>query len=277
MHWRFHVKPGAMRPGSRGRPRTVRGGWPRRVDHPIRSVSAQVAGYPQPHEWGFSTTPSMATVTPMRRRLVALTATALTLAGCSGGGDAPTTSAASSPSESMTYFPSTSAAPTSSAAGHASGTSTAAPSPVSATADGLPVPVMPAAAKANTPDGAAAFARYYIDLVNYGLQKPDPAPLRAASTPTCKTCASFAERATSYVRDQVRADRAPLTIRSADASSTSPEGNPTAIVVTHQENVTLIARDGRRSKPSRTDDLSLQVELRHIGQGWLVVEIRTVA
>lgn len=213
----------------------------------------------------------------MRRRLVALTATALTLAGCSGGGDAPTTSAASSPSESMTYFPPTSAAATSSGAGHASSSFTAAPSPVSATADGLPVPVMPAAAKANTPDGAAAFARYYIDLVNYAWQKPDPAPMRAVSDPGCKTCAAWSDISGSMQKHRERVDAGPLTVRTSDPSVQLDNGEQMVVVIAEQKSFHRIEADGSTSAATKGEVIHSQWYLKRGSSGWKVLEIENIS
>ncbi len=40
-------------------------------------------------------------------------------------------------------------------------------------------PTLPAAAKGTTPAAAKAFVRYYVDLINYGLETLDSEPLRA--------------------------------------------------------------------------------------------------
>jgi hypothetical protein len=47
---------------------------------------------------------------------------------------------------------------------------------------------VPPAARANTPAGAEAFARFYLELVNRAWSEPNPDLLRPYVLPTCKTC-----------------------------------------------------------------------------------------
>jgi hypothetical protein len=77
---------------------------------------------------------------------------------------------------------------------------TAAPPPTAASSSptgssGTPSgpPALPAAAKGTTPAAAKAFVRYYVDLINYGLETLDAKPLRTASSETCDFCAGIAK------------------------------------------------------------------------------------
>jgi hypothetical protein len=55
-------------------------------------------------------------------------------------------------------------------------------------------PVMPAAAKEKTDQGAAAFARHFVAAINYVARSGDADALLAISSPTCVSCKSIAER-----------------------------------------------------------------------------------
>lgn len=65
------------------------------------------------------------------------------------------------------------------------------PTATSATHTATP-PTMPAQAKEDTPEGAAAFVKHYIELVNYAANTGDSEPMAAASQ-ACKPCQSFGD------------------------------------------------------------------------------------
>lgn len=49
-------------------------------------------------------------------------------------------------------------------------------------------PELPAEAMQQTPQGAAAFAQYWVALMNYAYATGDTAPLEAATDPQCSEC-----------------------------------------------------------------------------------------
>lgn len=100
------------------------------------------------------------------RSLVAATALGLTLtlAGC---GDDPVPPAPS---------PSTPRA-------------TVSPSPT-----GPVAPVLPDAARANTPEGAEAFVRHWFEALTYAIQTGDTGPADAMAAKPCKACRGISER-----------------------------------------------------------------------------------
>lgn len=54
------------------------------------------------------------------------------------------------------------------------------------------VPTMPDQAKENTPEGAAAFVKHYIDVFNYAAQTGDDAPMKAIAS-RCVPCNEYAK------------------------------------------------------------------------------------
>lgn len=64
-------------------------------------------------------------------------------------------------------------------------TRSATPSPTSSE------PVLPEAAKQHTREGADAFARHFMAVLNYAVATGDVRQLKALSGPTCKSCANF--------------------------------------------------------------------------------------
>jgi hypothetical protein len=52
-------------------------------------------------------------------------------------------------------------------------------------------PTMPAQAKENSPEGAAAFVKHYIDVFNYASNTGDVSELSRLSSPKCDGCQSY--------------------------------------------------------------------------------------
>ena len=54
-------------------------------------------------------------------------------------------------------------------------------------------PTLPEAAKEDSEEGAVAFVKHYIELLNYAANTGDVKPLRNASDPDCEGCSSYIE------------------------------------------------------------------------------------
>lgn len=65
-------------------------------------------------------------------------------------------------------------------------------------------PVLPAAARVNTTQGAAAFVKYYFQALDYGLRVGDAKLLIAASHPDCDKCAKRAKEVEKFKAMHVR-------------------------------------------------------------------------
>ncbi|MEO7132293.1 MAG: DUF6318 family protein [Dermatophilaceae bacterium] len=111
----------------------------------------------------------------------------LTLGACTGGGDPPSpttpvvtgTATGASTTATSTRDPSTAAA------------TTAAPTP---SVDPV-LAKIPAAARPETPEGAEAFAKFYIGQLNAALSLADPAQVKGLFTEDCKGCTAFLQSA----------------------------------------------------------------------------------
>ncbi len=55
-------------------------------------------------------------------------------------------------------------------------------------------PTMPAAAEGTSPAAAKAFARYFLETINYGMSSGDTTALRAVAAPGCETCLAIADK-----------------------------------------------------------------------------------
>lgn len=93
-----------------------------------------------------------------------------------------------------------------------------------------PLPTPPAEASAHTPDGAAAFVRFYIDLINDAYATGASQPLRAYATDACDSCASIADAVDDIYTDGGRAIGGQLTINTLTPTGVA-EGVQTSVVV----------------------------------------------
>lgn len=201
---------------------------------------------------------------------------ALSLAACTGGGSGSSTSTAA-PTTSMTYYssaPTSSAAASSGAGGSTSSSGAAAGDSSAAATASIAKPVMPAEAKAHTPAGAAAFARYYFEVMNYAWQKPAAGALLSMSLPSCKSCASIEAVAAEMVAEGYRFDRAPFEIASSDPGFTSDSGEQT-VTVTGQQTAAREVSSSGTSTATAVKKVIRQVALRY-DNGWKVAAIRTM-
>ncbi|MFY9678579.1 DUF6318 family protein [Glutamicibacter protophormiae] len=110
-----------------------------------------------------------------------LAAGSIALAACDSGSTAPPTQTSaqsqdnqrgsSAPSETSTsapkeYKPATSEGP----------------------AENVPVPKLPAQASENSAEGAASFAEYYFELINYLVESNDSNPIKKVTSRSCEVC-----------------------------------------------------------------------------------------
>ncbi|WP_104053832.1 MULTISPECIES: DUF6318 family protein [unclassified Arthrobacter] len=113
----------------------------------------------------------------------------LVLGGCSRSSGEPNAEAAENSSSSPSSSESTS--PMESAAPSATPTATYKPATAEGPAENVPMPVMPDVAKEESKEGLIAFGEHWFDLVNYGYETGDAAPVREISAPDCEICESF--------------------------------------------------------------------------------------
>lgn len=69
------------------------------------------------------------------------------------------------------------------------------PSTAESTTPAIAAPELPAAATEETPEGAAAFAEWWFETLNYATATGDTDPLRASYATTCETCENLTTRA----------------------------------------------------------------------------------
>jgi hypothetical protein len=57
----------------------------------------------------------------------------------------------------------------------------------------IPVPTMPAQASEDSPEGAAAFVKHYVDVFNYGARTGQVDSMKNVISPDCAPCTAYAD------------------------------------------------------------------------------------
>jgi len=177
--------------------------------------------------------------------VLALTAAAL-LAGCSGDPEPAPTALPPLPS--------------------------ASPSPSSSPPSASPVP-LPTEARAATPQGAAAFARYFYATLNAAYDSLDNRQLLTLVDPGCRTCANYVRDIAAAHAKGERFQGGGFKVRFAEAPAFS--GSLVVVDVTYDAAaLTIYNRDRgvRRRLPSQTN-LQTGVQLQRRADGWRVVRV----
>ena len=149
------------------------------------------------------------------------------------------------------------------------------PSPSPTQAAALPVPPE---ATPETPQGAAAFARYYFgDLVNQAYEDLDPRPVEAASTSACGSCEAVVSDIERLREAGLRVAGDRFKIVFAEAAPADVDGS--IIVDFRFSSDPYVETDGAgkvvREEPAQIDQ-DAQAKLVRRDGGWVVDAIRTV-
>ena len=138
----------------------------------------------------------------------------------------------------------------------------------------LPVVPLPAEATPATAQGAAAFARYYFDLVNAGLSTADSAAVREVSDDGCGGCRALIGAIEEEPHPGERVQGGLFEVLFAE----SPPLVAGGVIVDLQYKVTEVRVLDLRGKVLRrtpaTAPTSGQLRLTHNGDGWTVLGFR---
>lgn len=177
------------------------------------------------------------------------------LSGCSGGPGATDTDVGPTPSRATT-------------------TASASPSTTPGVLDDAALARIPKAARAHTPAGAEAFARFYLDQVNKAWMAPDPDLIRPYALETCKTCANYVATAEWLGTKHLSYSSVPSALGPSGVLPESDQHTILIQVVQQQLPVTLLRQDGsvEREVPKDASLLDLQVLWRL--NAWRVASIK---
>lgn len=187
-------------------------------------------------------------------------AAVLALAACTSGGSVSTSSSSSAVSTSSSSSTST---------------TSSSPPPTSASSSPTYVPVkpaFPAAAKPQTLDSAAAFVKYFYDLVNYAFAKPEAGLLGPLGTDGCTACARYEEKATDLVRSGQHFDGKIVDFVSVDFS-TENLANPWVTYKGEQPGTRVVDAHGATVETSQRKVVFIRVVLKWTASGWRIESI----
>ncbi|RLV56900.1 hypothetical protein D9V41_03785 [Aeromicrobium phragmitis] len=132
-------------------------------------------------------------------------------------------------------------------------------------------PTMPELALDDSPAGAEAFVRHYIDVLNYAALTGDTSTLEELSSPECDGCRSYVDsivetyRSGGYIRDE--------SWRVEDVESESVEAGVDVFAQVHVSAATF--RESRESTEKAStpyrDSLRLTVSMTGDGDQWRVL------
>jgi hypothetical protein len=148
-----------------------------------------------------------------------IVAGAVVLAGCTGDDPEPTPTTTSSAPTSSTSEPTTSE-PT------------------------VAAPEIPAEAAAQTPEGAAAFTGYWIDLMNHAYATGDTQPLEAITSPDCTECRGFVTDLQSSLRGGNRIEGGSISVANLVGGLLSADNTSIVSGSFEQAASTTVAPDG---------------------------------
>ena len=193
---------------------------------------------------------------------------AVVLVGCNGGTeveDPPTTASPSAPTSS----PESSPSPTETESTEEPTTEGPTDEPTEASA----LPELPEAAKENTPEGAEAFIRYYFDVANFALTKPEPGLVPKIASDECVSCATLEAQVADLSQQGQRATSNPYEIKSMALVGGTTQDVELFNMVVALPATTIESRDGTVSDPSQEAEYSGTGGARWEGGRWELLDL----
>ena len=196
----------------------------------------------------------------VRRLTATLALSALALAGCSGEGEGEETT--SSTVEPTVIDPSGDSSSTSgSSSSSTSGSSTSSTS--EADADGPPEE-----AKANTKEGAEAFAKWYLEAKGESLTDGDITAIKAATSPDCVVCRKAYETTAKDAKDLGLVQSNPYKVNVVRSAQDELGVWRVKLKVSFDDYIYV--KDGQPNRGVRADSFEINPELDRTDSGWLV-------
>jgi hypothetical protein len=135
---------------------------------------------------------------------------------------------------------------------------------------------IPAAAKQRTPDGAKAFAQYYLETYSEAAHQADAAVVVKLSDPSCGGCKSLIDLVEGYRAKGQRVDRVSLTV---DETALRPEGTLTRPVVdalAKDARKRILNRDGSVASNVAAANINFRLTLVWSESGWKLFDLKVI-
>jgi Family of unknown function (DUF6318) len=137
------------------------------------------------------------------------------------------------------------------------------------------VPSPPVVARERTSDGAAAFVRFYIALINNAYRTGASGPLRKYAAPSCDSCTSIAAAVDDIYNDGGHAEGGQLSIKSLVPSVIDEDIQPTVVVATSTDAFVRFDMTGKVTHRNPASSRTLLFDLKWTTSAWQVVGIRS--
>ena len=193
---------------------------------------------------------------------------ALGLAGCTTGSPAPPTGSTGSTTSVVATTSSSASTSVGSPSASTSGSATRPPYPTDVPADALP----------NTPQGAEAFVRYFLQMLNQGLVRAEPGVLARVSESDCKSCNAYENMMRSAQSNGRRFDRNAFVVQEVvRVFDTGPGAALTVDAVVRQQVVRILDASGNVVDSWSEKTAVLVFDLTRDGEVWRVKEVQVRA
>lgn len=185
---------------------------------------------------------------------------AIVLAGCSSGPGPDVGAPASS---------------TPSASGVSPSPSVSSPT-VPPTLDAFALERVPKAARAHTPQGAEAFARFYLEQVNRAWVDADPEQIRPYALASCKTCAGLVEEAERLEASGLHYREQPIQVGESVPLPSAKASRAVIQIVSGQLDSHIVRGDGTVDEHVPAQGSVSQLDLSWVETSWRVVSVKTL-
>jgi hypothetical protein len=131
---------------------------------------------------------------------------------------------------------------------------------------------IPAAAREHTPEGAKAFAAFYIASVSESGFTANASTLRAVSAPTCKGCQVFIEFAEELRAADQHVDRKSMRL---NGMAVRPDSTADLVIVdclVEDQPSRIVDSRGGVVSNEPGEKLALRISVKWLERGWIVAE-----
>ena len=148
--------------------------------------------------------------------------------------------------------------------------------PPAASPSAVPVPSVPPEASAETAQGASAFVRYYLDVVNRSFATGEAAPVQALSMSDCAGCRNLIQAISAPTTANERVEGGDYKVLEVASTPASPQVMSSLVTYSLTE-VRVVDAVGTlvRSTPARPP-VAANMTLQRTNGSWLVATFRNV-
>lgn len=138
-------------------------------------------------------------------------------------------------------------------------------------------PTLPAEAEGTSPAAAKAFARYYIELVNYAAATGDTQPARQVSSARCQSCNGILGKVDEIYSSGGRLTGEGWRVRNMKYQPFQPEDRPVLSVGIRISPQVMVSRAGASPTEFPGGRNQLDIRLAHTQEGWTVTDFERLS